>query len=91
MINKDQEEPKVTPQHAKPVDQIAAGDAAEQGCNKHKWKKQQHDPNKKKKRINAIYPLKRLKQIMHQLLNFKNESGIVSSLMQLQPTVPLAS
>jgi hypothetical protein len=26
MINKDQEEPKITPQHAKPVDHIAAGD-----------------------------------------------------------------
>jgi len=91
MINKDQEEPKITPQHAKAVDHIAAGDVTKQRSNKYKWKKQKHYANKQKQCINTVYPLKRPEQKTHQLLIFKNESGRVSSLMQLQPTVPLAS
>ena len=46
MKNKDQREPEICPQRAKPKDHVAAFDPAKKTGNDHKGKDQQHQGNK---------------------------------------------
>ena len=62
MVNKNQEEPTISPQHTEPVHHISTTYPAKQCCDECKREKQQHEPDKKSQRIDTVDPLKRFQQ-----------------------------
>jgi len=66
--NKNQREPKISPNHTKPEDHISPANPSKKRSRDDKRKQQQHDRHKENKSIDTIDPLQRFENIMHPFL-----------------------
>jgi hypothetical protein len=65
MMDADKEEPAITPEHAGPVNEIAAIDLSEERTEQHEWEHKKHHCDKHHERVNAIQQTKGEHQPLH--------------------------